>query len=76
MTTATDLGGQRDAGPGDDSPRAGCARLLIGKTCMGATFSRGCAVPVGQARLRFMLNPAHTRAQVDHVVDVMARFAG
>lgn len=31
------------------------------------------AVPVGQARLRFMLNAAHTRAQIDHVVDTMAR---
>jgi len=34
------------------------------------------AVPVGQARLRFMLNAAHTRAQIDHAVDVMARLAG
>jgi glycine C-acetyltransferase len=33
------------------------------------------AVPVGQARLRFMLNAAHTRAQIDHVVDAMARLA-
>ena len=33
------------------------------------------AVPVGQARLRFMLNAAHTRAQIDHVVGVMARLA-
>jgi glycine C-acetyltransferase len=33
------------------------------------------AVPVGQARLRFMLNAAHTREQIDHVVDVMARLA-
>jgi glycine C-acetyltransferase len=31
------------------------------------------AVPVGQARLRFMLNAGHTREQIDHVVDVMAR---
>ena len=31
------------------------------------------AVPVGQARLRFMLNAAHTREQIDHVVSVMAR---
>lgn len=30
------------------------------------------AVPVGQARLRFMLNAAHTREQIDHVVSVMA----
>jgi len=34
------------------------------------------AVPLGQARLRFMLNAAHTRAQIDHAVDVMARLAG
>jgi len=34
------------------------------------------AVPTGQARLRFMLNAAHTRAQIDHAVDVMARLAG
>jgi len=33
------------------------------------------AVPVGQARLRFMLNAGHTRAQIDHAVDVMARLA-
>lgn len=31
------------------------------------------AVPVGQARLRFMLDAGHTRAQIDHAVDVMAR---
>ncbi len=31
------------------------------------------AVPPGRARLRFMLNAGHTRAQIDHVVDVMAR---
>ena len=31
------------------------------------------AVPVGQARLRFMLNAGHTRAQIDHAVSVMAR---
>jgi glycine C-acetyltransferase len=30
------------------------------------------AVPVGQARLRFMLNAAHTHEQIDHVVSVMA----
>lgn len=34
------------------------------------------AAPLGQARLRFMLNAAHTRAQIDHVVSVMARLAG
>ena len=33
------------------------------------------AVPVGQARLRFMLNAGHTRAQIDHAVEVMARLA-
>jgi glycine C-acetyltransferase len=33
------------------------------------------AVPVGQARLRFMLNAGHTHAQIDHVVAVMARLA-
>jgi glycine C-acetyltransferase len=33
------------------------------------------AVPVGQARLRFMLNAGHTRAQIDHVVAVMAHLA-
>ena len=33
------------------------------------------AVPVGQARLRFMLNAAHTREQIDHVVSVMARLS-
>jgi glycine C-acetyltransferase len=33
------------------------------------------AVPVGQARLRFMLNAGHTRDQIDHVVAVMARLA-
>jgi len=31
------------------------------------------AVPLGQARLRFMLNAGHTREQIDHVVAVMAR---
>lgn len=31
------------------------------------------AVPVGQARLRFMLNAEHTHAQIDHVVAVMRR---
>jgi glycine C-acetyltransferase len=34
------------------------------------------AAPVGQARLRFMMNAGHTRAQIDHVVGVMARMAG
>jgi glycine C-acetyltransferase len=34
------------------------------------------AAPVGQARLRFMMNAGHTRAQIDHVVSVMARLAG
>jgi glycine C-acetyltransferase len=33
------------------------------------------AVPVGQARLRFMLNAAHTRTQIDHVVAVMAHLS-
>lgn len=33
------------------------------------------AVPVGQARLRFMLNAAHTREQIDHVVAVMAHLS-
>jgi glycine C-acetyltransferase len=33
------------------------------------------AVPVGRARLRFMMNAGHTRPQIDHVVDVMARLA-
>jgi glycine C-acetyltransferase len=33
------------------------------------------AVPVGQARLRFMLNAAHTHEQIDRVVEVMARLA-
>jgi glycine C-acetyltransferase len=34
------------------------------------------AAPVGQARLRFMMNAGHTRAQIDHAVSVMARLAG
>lgn len=34
------------------------------------------AAPVGQARLRFMMNAGHTRAQIDHAVGVMARLAG
>jgi glycine C-acetyltransferase len=34
------------------------------------------AAPVGQARLRFMMNAGHTKAQIDHVVSVMARLAG
>jgi glycine C-acetyltransferase len=29
------------------------------------------AVPLGQARLRFMMNAAHTKAQIDRVVAVM-----
>jgi 8-amino-7-oxononanoate synthase len=29
------------------------------------------AVPVGKARLRIQLNAAHTRAQIDHLVDVL-----
>jgi glycine C-acetyltransferase len=33
------------------------------------------AAPVGQARLRFMMNAGHTRAQIDHLVGVMARLA-
>ncbi|WP_445231767.1 aminotransferase class I/II-fold pyridoxal phosphate-dependent enzyme [Duganella rhizosphaerae] len=33
------------------------------------------AAPVGQARLRFMMNAGHTRAQIDHVAGVMARLA-
>jgi glycine C-acetyltransferase len=33
------------------------------------------AVPVGQARLRVMLNAGHTRAQIDHLVSVMAHLA-
>ena len=34
------------------------------------------AAPVGQARLRFMMNAGHTKAQIDHLVGVMARMAG
>jgi glycine C-acetyltransferase len=34
------------------------------------------AAPVGQARLRFMMNAGHTKAQIDHAVSVMARLAG
>lgn len=34
------------------------------------------AAPVGQARLRFMMNAGHTGAQIDHVVRVMAQLAG
>jgi glycine C-acetyltransferase len=33
------------------------------------------AAPLGQARLRFMMNAGHTRAQIDHVVAVMASLA-
>jgi len=33
------------------------------------------AAPVGQARLRFMMNAGHTKAQIDHLVGVMARLA-
>ena len=33
------------------------------------------AAPVGQARLRFMMNAGHTKEQIDHVVSVMARLA-
>jgi glycine C-acetyltransferase len=33
------------------------------------------AVPVGQARLRFMMNAGHTREQIDHVVAVMQRLS-
>ena len=33
------------------------------------------AAPVGQARLRFMMNAGHTKAQIDHAVSVMARLA-
>jgi len=31
------------------------------------------AAPIGQARLRFMMNAGHTRKQIDHVIDVMTR---
>jgi glycine C-acetyltransferase len=31
------------------------------------------AAPLGQARLRFMMNAGHTRAQIDQVVDIMER---
>ncbi|WP_394779845.1 aminotransferase class I/II-fold pyridoxal phosphate-dependent enzyme [Undibacterium sp.] len=34
------------------------------------------ATPIGQARLRFMMNAGHTKAQIDHVVSVMAGLAG
>lgn len=34
------------------------------------------AAPVGKARLRFMMNAGHTRAQIDHVVDVLGRLGG
>src|SRR5476651_2493951 len=34
------------------------------------------AAPLGQARLRFMMNAGHTHAQIDHVVAVMGRLAG
>jgi glycine C-acetyltransferase len=33
------------------------------------------AAPIGQARLRFMMNAGHTRAQIDHVINVMTRLA-
>jgi glycine C-acetyltransferase len=29
------------------------------------------AVPLGQARLRFMMNTAHTNTQIDHAIAVM-----
>lgn len=31
------------------------------------------AAPIGQARLRFMMNADHTTAQIDHLVDVMSK---
>ena len=34
------------------------------------------AAPLGKARLRFMMNAGHTRAQIDHAVDTMARLGG
>ncbi|ELX10952.1 putative 8-amino-7-oxononanoate synthase/2-amino-3-ketobutyrate coenzyme A ligase [Janthinobacterium sp. HH01] len=34
------------------------------------------AAPVGQARLRFVINAGHTREQIDHAVRVMAQLAG
>ena len=34
------------------------------------------ATPLGQARLRFMMNAGHTREQIDHVVSVMGDIAG
>ena len=34
------------------------------------------AAPLGQARLRFMLNAGHTKEQIDHVVHVMSGIAG
>jgi glycine C-acetyltransferase len=33
------------------------------------------AAPLGKSRLRFMMNAAHTREQIDHVVSVMAKMA-
>jgi glycine C-acetyltransferase len=33
------------------------------------------AAPIGQARLRFMMNAGHTREQIDHVINVMTRLA-
>jgi glycine C-acetyltransferase len=34
------------------------------------------AAPLGQARLRIMMNAGHTHAQIDHLISVMAGMAG
>jgi len=34
------------------------------------------AAPLGQSRLRFMMNAGHTKEQIDHVVGVMSGMAG
>ena len=33
------------------------------------------ATPLGQARLRFMMNAGHSKDQIDHVVSVMAEIS-
>ncbi|MEO8563968.1 MAG: aminotransferase class I/II-fold pyridoxal phosphate-dependent enzyme [bacterium] len=57
---------------------AECERVAVGLRAAGfhvdaITFP---AIPLGQSRLRFMMNAHHTRKQIDEVLDVLSRLLG
>jgi glycine C-acetyltransferase len=50
-----------------------CVRYVnvLREECVHVDSVQFPAVPLGQARLRFMMNAAHTKTQIDHAIAVM-----